>query len=172
MSGIRNEYYEYTDEEQGMNDVIKEIMESSGDKISIFRLLDSQEMKKIGEYFDLVKYPAGTVCVKEKEKINYIGIIVSGRMKFERHNRITDKPTLLAVLEKGSHVGDFSMLQERESLGQVRTVEDTELLVISHDKLDTFMHENPHTGIKILKGISSVLSIRLKSAIDKVMVLS
>ena len=110
--------------------------------------------------------------MKEGEKVNYIGIIASGRMKFERHNRITDKPSLLAVLEKGSHVGDFSMLQERESLGQVRTVEDTELLVISHDKLDTFMHENPHTGIKILKGISSVLSIRLKSAIDKVMVLS
>ncbi len=158
-----------------MNDIIKEIMEimeSSGDKISIFRLLDSEERKKIGDFFELVRYPAGTVCVKEGGKINYIGIIASGKMKFERHNRITDKPSLLAVLEKGSHVGDFSMLQERESLGQVRAVEDTELLVITHDKLDTFMHENPHIGIKILKGISSVLSIRLKSAIDKVMVLS
>jgi CRP-like cAMP-binding protein len=110
--------------------------------------------------------------VKEGEKINYIGIIASGRMKFERHNRITDKPTLLAVLEKGSHVGDFSMLAERESLGQVRTIEDTELLVISHDRLDAFMLDNPLAGIKILKGISTVLSIRLKSAIDKVMVLS
>lgn len=155
-----------------MDDTIKEILRSSGDKISILRLLDNEEKKKIGEYFEIIRYPAGTICVKEGEKVNYIGIIASGRMKFERHNRITDKPSLLAVLEKGSHVGDFSMLQERESLGQVRTVEDTELLVISHDKLDTFMHENPHTGIKILKGISSVLSIRLKSAIDKVMVLS
>jgi len=155
-----------------MDDTIKEILRSSGDKISILRLLDNEEKKKIGECFELIRYPAGTVCVKEGEKVNYIGIIASGRMKFERHNRITDKPSLLAVLEKGSHVGDFSMLEERESLGQVRTVEDTELLVISHDKLDTFMHENPHTGIKILKGISSVLSIRLKSAIDKVMVLS
>ena len=155
-----------------MSDIIREIMGSSGDKISIFRLLDSQERKKISEYFELVSYPAGTVCVKEGEKISYIGIIASGKMKFERHNRITDKPNLLAVLEKGSHVGDFSMLHERESLGQVRAVEDTELLVISHDTLDMFMHENPHTGIKILKGISSVLSIRLKSAIDRVMVLS
>jgi CRP-like cAMP-binding protein len=155
-----------------MNDIIKDIIQTSGDKISILRLLDSEERKKIGECFELVRYPAETVFVKEGEKINYIGIIASGRMKFERHNRITDKPTILAVLEKGSHVGDFSMLPERESLGQVRTVEDTELLVISHDKLDTFMHENPLTGIKILKGISSVLSIRLKSAIDRVMVLS
>lgn len=155
-----------------MQDLIKEIIETSGEKISILRLLDDDERKMIGEQFEIARFPAGTVCVREGEKINYIGIIASGRMKFERHNRITGKPTLLAVLEKGSHVGDFSMLPERESLGQVRTVEDTELLVISHDKLDSFMQEHPLTGIKILKGISTVLSIRLKSAIDKVMVLS
>jgi CRP-like cAMP-binding protein len=155
-----------------MQDVIKEIMESSGDKISIFRLLNKDEIKLIGELFELVKYPAGSVCVKEGEAINYIGIIATGKMKFERHNRITGKPSLLAVLEKGSHVGDFSMLPERESLGQVRAVEDTDLLVIAHDELDAFMQEHPHTGVKILKGISTVLSIRLKSAIDKVMILS
>ena len=155
-----------------MHDIIKEIIESSGDKISIFRLLDTDEEKMIGDLFELVKYPAGTVCVKEGENINYIGIIATGKMRFERHNRITGKPTLLAILEKGSHVGDFSMLPERESLGQVRAVEDTNLLTLSHDELDAFMQENPYTGIKILKGISTVLSIRLKSAIDKVMILS
>jgi len=155
-----------------MQDIIKEIIDSSGDKISIFRLLNKDERIMIGELFELVKYPAGSVCVKEGENINYIGIIVKGKMKFERHNRITDKPSLLAILEKGSHVGDFSMLPERESLGQLRAVQDTDLLIISHDTLDTFINENPHIGIKILKGISTVLSIRLKSAIDKVMILS
>ena len=155
-----------------MQDTIKEIIESSGDKISIFRLLNHDEIKMVGELFELVKHPAGSVCVKEGEKINYIGIIATGKMKFERHNNITGKPTLLAILEKGSHVGDFSMLQERESLGQLRAIEDTDLLIISHDDLDAFMLENPYIGIKILKGISTVLSIRLKSAIDKVMILS
>ena len=155
-----------------MSDIIKEIMASSGNKISIFRLLESEERKKITEYFKLITYPAGAVCVKEGETIDFIGIIASGKMKFERHNRINGKPMLLAVLEKGSHVGDFSMLPARESLGQVRAVEDTDLLVVSHDELDVFMQEHPHTGIKILKGISTVLSIRLKSAIDKVMILS
>jgi CRP-like cAMP-binding protein len=155
-----------------MQEIIKEIIESSGDKISIFHLLNKDEIKMVAKLFELIKYPAGSVCIKEGDTIDYIGIIVKGKMKFERHNRITDRPTLLAILEKGSHVGDFSMLQKRESLGQVRAAEDTDLLVVHHDKLDAFMHENPQIGIKILKGISSVLSIRLKSAIDKVMILS
>ena len=155
-----------------MQDLIKDLIESSEDKISIFRLLNMEERIMFGDLFELVKYPAQTICVKEGENINYIGIIVAGKLKFERHNSITGKPTLLAILERGSHVGDFSMLPERESLGQVRAIEDTEMLVLSHDKLDAFIQENPHTGIKILKGISTVLSIRLKSAIDKVMILS
>ena len=41
-----------------MSDIIKEIMETSGDKISIFRLLDSEERKKIGEFLERVRYPA------------------------------------------------------------------------------------------------------------------
>jgi CRP-like cAMP-binding protein len=153
-----------------MQDINEEIVESSGDKISIFRLLNKDEKKKVGRLFELVNYPAGSVCVNEGDTINYIGIIATGRMRFERSNRITGKPILLAILDKGSHVGDFSMLPERESLGQVRAIEDTNILVISHNKLDAFMQEYPFIGIKILKGISTVLSIRLKSAIDKVLV--
>jgi len=155
-----------------MQDIIKEIIESSGDKVSIFRLLNKDEINMVAELFELVKYPAGSICVKEGDTIDYIGIIAKGKMKFERHNKINDRPTLLAILEKGSHVGDFSMLQKRESLGQRRAVEDTDLLVIHHDDLDAFMHEHPHIGIKILKGISTVLSMRLKSAIDQIMILS
>jgi hypothetical protein len=37
-------------------------------------------------------------------------IIVAGRMQLERHGRITGKPILPAVFEKGFHVGDVSML--------------------------------------------------------------
>ena len=155
-----------------MNDLIEEIIETSCDEISIFRMLDNEERRKVADCFELVKCPAGSIYLKEDDKVSNIGIVASGKLRFERHNHITGRPVLLAVLEKGAHVGDFSMMSERRALGQVRAIENTELLVISHDKLDAFMQEYPHTGIKILKGVSTVLSIRLKNAIDKVMVLS
>ncbi len=155
-----------------MNDLIEEIIETSGNEISIFRMLDDEERRKVADCFELVKCPAGLIYLKEDDKVSNIGIVASGKLRFERHNHITGRPVLLAVLEKGAHVGDISMMSERRALGQVRAIENTELLVISHDKLDAFMQEYPHTGIKILKGVSTVLSIRLKNAIDKVMVLS
>ena len=150
---------------------IEEIIKTSGDEITIFDLLQPGEIQKIGDSFELVRYPAGTVVLKEGETINYIGIVASGELKLERRGKFVN-PVPLAIFTKGAHFGDFSMLLGRESLGQLKAVVDTELLIITHSKLEAFMQENPYTGIKILKGISSVLSIRLNHAIDQIVFLS
>ena len=150
---------------------IEEIIKTSGDEITIFDLLQPGEIQKIGDSFELVRYPAGTVVLKEGETINYIGIVASGELKLERRGKFVN-PIPLAIFTKGAHFGDFSMLLGRESLGQLKAVVDTELLIITHSKLEAFMQENPYTGIKILKGISSVLSIRLNHAIDQIVFLS
>lgn len=155
-----------------MEQRINEIIEACGDEMSILRQLDAQEKKQLAECFKLVRYPAGTVCFREGEKISTIGIIAAGKMKFERQARITGKPILLAILEKGAHVGDFSIRPERESFGQLKAIEDTDLLVTTHAQLDQFMQEYPSTGVKILKELSAILSIRLKNAIDRVVWLS
>ena len=150
---------------------IEEIIKTSGDEITIFDLLQPGEIQKIGDSFELVRYPAGTVVLKERETINYIGIVASGELKLERRGKFVN-PIPLAIFTKGAHFGDFSMLLGRESLGQLKAVVDTELLIITHSKLEAFIQENPYTGIKILKGISSVLSIRLNHAIDQIVFLS
>ena len=150
---------------------IGEIIKTSGDEITIFDLLEPGEIEKMADSFELVRYPAGAVVLKEGETINYIGIVASGELKLERRGKFVN-PVPLAIFSKGAHFGDFSMLLGRESLGQLKAVVDTELLIITHAKLEAFMQENPYTGIKILKGISSVLSIRLKHAIDQIVFLS
>ena len=155
-----------------MEESIHDITARCGHAISLLRLLDSDEKKQLASCFELVRYPAGTICFHEGEKISTFGIIVSGKMKFERKARITGKPILLAILGKGSHFGDFSIHPEREAFGQLTAVEDTELLVTTHTRLDQFMEENPAIGVKVLKGISTILSIRLKNAIDRVVWLS
>lgn len=155
-----------------MENRIEEFMETSGNEISIFRLLEPEERRKLAVHFEPVHYPAGTILHQEGEKINHIGIIYSGKLNFERQRKITGKPITLAILERGAHIGGFSMTPEREVLGRLRAIEDTELLVISHARLDAFMREHPHTGIKILKGINTILTVRLKSAIDQVVLLS
>lgn len=155
-----------------MEDRIKKVIESDKGEVSILHLLDPDERKKIAPFFELVQYQKGSIALKEKETINYIGIVAAGELKFEKKNSLIGNLITLAILGKGAHIGDFSMLPERKSLGQLRAVTDTEILKITHAGLEAFIQENPYTGIKIMKGISTVLSIRLKNAIDRIVLLS
>ena len=102
-----------------MNDLIKEILETSGDEVSIFRMLDDEERRKVADCFELIKCPSGSIYLKEGGKVSNIGIVASGKLRFERQQPYyRTAGMLLAVLEKGAHVGDFSMMSEREAMGQ------------------------------------------------------
>ena len=97
---------------------IGEIIKTSGDEITIFDLLEPEEIQKIADSFELVRYPAGSVVLKEGETINYIGIVATGELKLERRGKYVGNPIPLAISSKGAHFGDFSMLLGRESLWQ------------------------------------------------------
>ena len=155
-----------------MDRSVEEIFEDLGPEATIFKLLDPEERRNVSGLFDLRKYKAGAVVFEDSEKIGFMGIIVSGSLKFERKSSLTNNPIILALLGRGSHVGDVPMGEDRDSLGRTSALEDTNMLVVSNDKLDSFMLEHPQTGIKILKGASRVLRIRLKNAIDKIVHLS
>jgi CRP-like cAMP-binding protein len=124
------------------------------------------------ECFRVVRYSANTVCFRESDRMDFIGIIASGKMEVKTQSDLAGTYVLLGVLGKGAHIGDFSILRDRPSFGTVTTLEETELLVITQDELETFMEKYPHTGVKILKGIAGVLAIRLQKAIEKVIRLS
>jgi len=151
-----------------MEERLQEIVDALGEEAGILQLLDPGERRELAVHFKLRHLPAGTVFLTGNEKVDFIGIIASGELRFEHENEITGRPLVLAMLGKGSHIGDVPMAGEREALGQLTAVEDTELLVVSHDDLEVFMNEHPRTAVKIVKGINAVLTRRLRFAIDMV----
>ncbi len=121
-----------------MENRMKEIIQTSGEEISILSLLDSDERKRIMECFRVVRYSANTVCFRESDRMDFIGIIASGKMEVKTQSDLAGTYVLLGVLGKGAHIGDFSILRDRPSFGTVTTLEETELLVITHDELEAF----------------------------------
>ena len=62
-----------------MENRIAEILESEAEEISILHLLDGTERRLIAPLFRMERYEAGSVCVEEGRRMNFIGIIASGR---------------------------------------------------------------------------------------------
>lgn len=151
---------------------IRRFLSCCGDRITILHRLTAEEKEALSHNLRRVRYPADTVCITEGEQIGFLGLIVSGRLEIRKQIDLPGKKIVLAVLGPGTHIGDFSIWEDRPSHATAVATEAVELLVIDRAGLDAFVDEQPRGAVKMLKGIAGVLEMRLQKAIEKVVRLS
>jgi CRP-like cAMP-binding protein len=147
---------------------ILQIFEKEADEITIFHFLDRNEIDHVAGYFELADYPPGAVVFKEGETVTFLGILANGKLEANHRPTIGNKPIVIAHLGDGAHIGGISFPGGRPAMASLVAEEQSEILVISEEKFDAFADSYPATAVKILKGIIEVLTIRLESAIDRV----
>jgi CRP-like cAMP-binding protein len=64
-------------------------------------------------------------------------------------------------------VGELSMFDKRQRSATVEAVEDTSLIIFRSESMEALMQQHPYTGIKILKGLIKILSLRLRKATER-----
>ena len=135
---------------------------------SIFHFLDHDELQFAADYFEVVCYPVGSVIVQEGEKLDYLGIVTSGKLEARHRPTIGNREITIALLEKGAHFGTISFPGGRSAMATVVAEEETEVLVLSQGKFNAFADRQPAAAVKLLQGIIEVLTIRLENAIDRI----
>lgn len=74
---------------------------------------------------------------------------------------------MLALMEKGTFVGELSWMDNHPRSSTVLAVKDSELIILSRENFESILQKYPQTGIKILRGLNRILSIRLRKAVDR-----
>lgn len=147
-----------------MDNNLKDLIYKFRDELVIFHLLTEEELGQILPYLEVVYYPAGTVIFKEGDPGGFMGFVGSGKLEVKKHTEFKGKQIILALLSKGSFVGELSLIDEQPRSATVVSLEDSKLIILKSESLDSLMQKHPHTGIKILKGICRILAIRLRKA--------
>ncbi len=147
-----------------MDNNLKDMIYKFRDELIIFHLLTEEELGQILPYLGVIYYPAGTVIFKEGDPGDFMGFVGSGKLEVKKHTEFKGKQIILALLSKGSFVGELSLIDEQPRSATVVALEDSELVVLKREALDSLMQTHPYIGIKILKGISRILAIRLRKA--------
>jgi CRP-like cAMP-binding protein len=150
-----------------MSEELRVLIQDLRDKLQVFQLLTLDELDLLIPNFKLVKYPKGATLFKEGDPGDYFGIVLSGKLEVKKQTEFKDKAIVLALLGKGSFTGELSMLDGQVRSAAVVAREDSEMFILTRDVLDKFMDENPHIGIKILKGIVRTMSIRLRKSVER-----
>jgi CRP/FNR family cyclic AMP-dependent transcriptional regulator len=145
---------------------VKEHINTLRDEI-IFYLFDDEDIDKIAPFFELRDHPAGSIIFKEGDPGDFIGFVISGKLEVKKQTEFKGNQLIIALLTKGAMVGELSMFDKRQRSATVEAVEDTSLIIFRSESMDSLMQRHPYTGIKILKGLIKILSLRLRKATER-----
>jgi len=154
-----------------MDDNLRQLIFREKDDLGLFNLLNEKEIEQILPYFKAVSYPAGSTLFNEGDPGGFIAFILSGTLEAKQSTEFKRAPLVLGTLKKGTFIGETSLIDaKRPRAVTVSVLEDSELLILNIDALDSITQQYPSVGIKILKGLLRTVTIRLLKAMEKLSV--
>jgi CRP/FNR family transcriptional regulator, cyclic AMP receptor protein len=133
----------------------------------MFDMLTDEDIEKITPFFEVIVYPANTIIFKEGDLGDFIGFVLSGKLEVKKQTEFKGNQLIIALLSKGAMVGELSMFDEHKRSATVEAVEETTLMILRNESMESLIQQHPYTGIKILKALIKILALRLRKATER-----
>lgn len=134
--------------------------------VPIFSELDAQELAALEKFMFFNKIEAGEFVFKEGEKGDYVCFVASGVLEVIKFNQ-QGQAVVITTLAKGGSIGEMSLIDKLTRSASVRTRTAASLVVLTRKGFEMVLKLHPQIGIKILRGIASLLSVNLRKTSDK-----
>ena len=132
-----------------------------------FRFLSEDELATLCPFLRLRQCPADSVLMQEGEAGTFMGFLLEGKLAVRKETSFVGKHILLAILEPGTMVGEISVVAHEQRNASVVATEASTLLELSGDDFALLVKQNPVLGVKFLRQIVNVVSLRLRKADDR-----
>ena len=128
-----------------------------------FQEFTEEELEKAIMQLSLRRINEGEVIFEEKDPGDHLLLLLEGKVEISVHSHAQNR--IIAVLDPGSIVGEMSMLDDHCRSATARALEDTELLILTKNKLMTLLEESPNLGVKFLLQLGRIVSLRLRKMV-------
>lgn len=119
-------------------------------KISIFSVLDDEEIKEVRDLIVTRRYKKGQIICFEGDVSDKLYLINKGKIKVFKYTK-EGKEQILYILSEGDFIGDLSLIKKTEFKFNAEALEDINLCTFSKEDFDTVLKKNPQIAIKILE---------------------
>lgn len=128
-----------------------------------FQSFSKEELSGAIHQFSLRQIAQGEIIFEENEPGDYLILILDGKVEISLHSYSNNK--IIAMLEEGAIAGEMSMLDDYPRSATARAIENTEILILTNNKLQHVLVENPPLGVKFLAQLGRTVSLRLRSMV-------
>ncbi len=142
-------------------DKIKERVIDYLTQIHLFDELVADELTITATHMNYLEMKKGQYLFKEGDKGDYVCFVVEGEIEVIKQSA-SEKKVKIATLPKGSTLGEMAIIDHTPRSAAARAGSDTTLILFSQKGFNKILDEHPKIGIKILKGISRLLSLNMR----------
>jgi CRP/FNR family cyclic AMP-dependent transcriptional regulator len=113
------------------------------------------------KHIKLFEFKQGDAIFKEGDQGEYVCFVVDGRLEVTKKT-ITGENFVLNTLARGQSVGEMSIIDKRPRSATVSAKTKATLVTLKGSDFEVIMKEYPVIGMKVLKGLSLLLSKKLR----------
>lgn len=146
-----------------LRDEIREYLRN----LEITRELDTDEQDQLGMLLRLYLLPAATDLFRQGDEAGYLGLLLEGAMTVTRQGKPGTPPHTLDTLKPGMVFGEMALLDSAPRSATLRADQPCQIAVLSRRHFRKLCREQPALAVKLLLGLGSVLSQRLRRTSDK-----
>ena len=136
-------------------------------QMPVFGRINAEELKVVARQMSVMELEEGDTLFNESEKGSFVCFIRDGELDVIKTPGSSEEGVILATLTKGQSIGEMSIIDDSPRSATVKARKKALLYILSKSAFDMILDRHPRIGIKLLKGISKMLSENLRETSRK-----
>ena len=129
--------------------------------IPIFDKLKGGELQIVAAHMNFIELYKGDILFKEGDRGDYVCFVVDGALDVLKKSE-TGKNVILSTLNKNRSIGEMSVIDDFPRSATVKARSKSTLVILTREGFNILLEKHSIIGVKILKGISRLLSMSLR----------
>lgn len=130
--------------------------------LPLFEQINAEEVKVVARHMESIDLNAGDILFRESDKGNYVFFIKEGQLDVLKKSETSGKNVTLTTLCEGQSIGEMSIIDDFPRSATIQARSRSKLYILSKSAFDMILNKHPKIGIKLLKGISRLLTRNLR----------
>jgi len=140
----------------------KELIELLAD-IDMFTEMNESEISEFASLLVVQKYDAGKTLFHEGDPGGCMYILVDGTVEVQKKRSHGTGNVVIARFDRGGVIGEMSLVDGLTRSATVVAIQSTRAFILDSNTFEDMLQNRQVIAIKLLKGLSRLLSLRLRN---------
>jgi CRP-like cAMP-binding protein len=127
----------------------------------IFNELPRADIEVLAGYARAYEVEKGAAIFREGEKGTFLCIVIEGKVDVLKESDTRERKKITTI-RAGKTMGEMSILDDLPHSATTVAAEKTKLVLITRNNFDRMTEQHPILGIKIVRCIARLISLRLR----------